>query len=125
MLTLPLGVGVGVPPRAGVPASLGGVPGLGLEPVKVLCCDAAVSPARLEPEGIGVCAETVARNPKIEKEIRARGRRARRSVSIQKVPSRHCVALMEHESHYLVRNCAAQAHNHVRQDMDRAVSEAH
>lgn len=57
LLTLPLGVGVGVPPRAGVPASLGGVPGLGLEPVNVLCCDAAVSPARLEPEGIGVCAE--------------------------------------------------------------------
>jgi hypothetical protein len=36
-----LGVAVGVPAGAGVPASLGGVPGLELEPCNVLCCDAA------------------------------------------------------------------------------------
>jgi hypothetical protein len=70
--TLPLGMGVGMPVGAGVPASRGGVPGLGLEPGSVLCCDAAGSPARLKLESAGVCTECRRASPMKKTKTRAR-----------------------------------------------------
>jgi hypothetical protein len=99
-------MGVGVPVGAGVPASRGGVPGLGLEPGSVLCCDAAGSPARLKLESAGVCTECRRASPNEEN-------KNTRAVGPHIAPSVFRKSFVSHEPRYLVRNCVSVSARHV------------